>query len=200
METYITLENLRFIFGIGAGLLSLAALVPYVIDILKGHTKPERTAYSIWAVTSGVTFFSYWAEGATDSLWLALAEFISGVLMLGLAIAYGYVKYTSGDKLGIKVAFLGIFLWIVTDEPFVALFVSIMVDAVGSALVVRKSYEDPSTEYLGSWLLDFSASIFAILAVGELSITLLFYPVYAFISSLAIVSSIILGRTRAANQ
>ena len=53
--------------GIAAGLIFAISVVPYIIDIFRGNTKPSRTAYMIWAVIQMITLTSYLASGASTT-------------------------------------------------------------------------------------------------------------------------------------
>lgn len=180
--------------GIVAGILTLAAASTYIVSVVKGKTRPERGAMIIWAVTSGIALSAYWADGAKASLWFAAGDFVVGIVMLVLAIKFGYGWANRRHIPALGAAAAGLALWAITDNPFVALLCSLSVDAVGYVLVVAKSYEAPETEHLGSWLIYLMGALLGVVAVGHWDFTLLFYPVYAVIATLAIVAAILLGR------
>ena len=56
--------------GLLSGVLSGGSYIPYLRDIFRHTTKPERASWLIWAVLGSIAFFSQLAEGATWSLWL----------------------------------------------------------------------------------------------------------------------------------
>ncbi len=188
------MQEARVIIGILAGILAFSAEAPYVVSILRHRTRPERAAYSIWAMTSTITFIAYWADGATDSLWFAVGDFLVGITMFVLAMKYGYKWVRRRDTPGLVLGLLGVVLWVLTDEPFYALLLSVAVDVIGSTLVAIKSYEAPATENLPSWLIYLLAALLACVAVGSWDFSLLFFPAYAALSSVVIVGAILLGR------
>lgn len=186
--------HLYTLFGIVSGILALVAAIVYIRSILKGETKPERGAYIIWAITSTISFLAYWADGAQDSVWFAAGDFIVGIIMLGLALKYGYEWNFKRHAAAFVAVAVGLVLWVLTDEPFLALLCSVGVDAVGSILVAVKAYEAPETEHLGSWLIYLTGALLALLAVGSWHAAQLFYPAYAALATLAVVGAIVAGR------
>src|SRR6478672_11482510 len=91
------------IFGVVAGILQLVASAPYIRDILRGSTTPQRATWTIWTTLSFVVLASQWASGATWSLALTLGQVCScGVIFL-LAIRRGV-----GGVSPVELALLGI--------------------------------------------------------------------------------------------
>ena len=77
-----------------------------------------------------------------------------------------------------------------------ALYITILVDAVGSYLTVHKAYVMPESETSTAWILAALSGIFATLAVGSINIVLLSYPVFIVFANLAVVVAIQLGLRR----
>lgn len=186
--------QLQTLLGVTAGMLAFVAAITYIRSILQGDTKPERGAMIIWAITSTISFFSYWAEGAQGSVWFAAGDFIVGIIMLALAFKYGYGWNIKRHTIALLTALIGLILWASTNQPFLALLCSVGVDAVGAALIVVKAYEAPHTEHVGSWVIYLVGAFLGLAAVGSLEFPLLFYPAYALCSTLAVILAILLGR------
>lgn len=191
------MEQIRLGIGLAAGVLAVLASVVYIRAILRGETKPDRGAYFVWGVTSTISFFAYWAGGAEDSVWFAAGDFVVGVIMVFLALKYGYGWTSRRHIPALVVALAGLLLWSITDDPFLALLCSTSVDAVGYVLIVIKSYEAPESEDVKSWVIYLIAAILGLLAVHEGSLLVLFYPVYVIVVTAAVLLAIALGYKRA---
>lgn len=182
--------------GITAGVLTLVAAVSYIRSTIRGETKPERGAFIIWGITGTIALFAYWADGAEDSLWLVVGDFIVAITMVLLALKFGYGWHLRRHAAAFLVAGLGLALWAITDQPFLALLCSAAIDAVGVVLVMLKSYEAPWTEEYGPWAMYVAAGTLSFVAVGKLDASLLFYPAYITISTVCIIVAIFLGRIK----
>jgi len=52
-----------------SGILIIISFFPYIQDIFKHKTNPQRASWLIWAILGAIAFFSQLAKGATHSLW-----------------------------------------------------------------------------------------------------------------------------------
>lgn len=182
------------VFGWLSVFFVFAAAIQYIFKIIWGKTKPERGATIIWLTTNIIIFLSSRADGAADSLWLPFGDMVVGIVMFFLAIKYGYKWLAKRDVVSLIVAGIGVAVWVGTDQPLVALLSSIMVEAVGTFLVVAKSIEAPDTEPIMPWALYLIAGFLAALSVGRIDISLLIYPIVAILTSVAIILAILLGK------
>lgn len=183
------------LFGYAAALIALIAAIPYIRDIFKGTTKPERASWFIWLVLAAIAFFSQLASGASHSLWLVAAQTLAVVIITLLSIKYGVGGFKRRDIIGLFLAAAGLLLWYTTGEPATALYIIIGVDAIGTTLSAIKSYEQPHTETLSTWVGNSVAGALAIFSVSPPGIILLSYPIYIFLGNL-VVSTIIISRRK----
>lgn len=170
-------------FGYISAFLSIVCFLPYIRDIVRGKTKPQRTSWLIWSILGSTIFFSQLAEGGAYSLLLPGAKTLVAVCIFLLSVKYGMGGTSKFDRYALIAAAIGLIVWLATDNAVYAFTVAIIVDAIGGLLTIVKAYKQPETETLISWVLSGLAGVFAALAVGELNFFLLLYPVYiAFIS------------------
>lgn len=184
------------IIGITSGLVMMGASVPYAIDILKKKTKPERASWFIWTVLGTIAFLSQMAEGATYSLWMNGLDTFAVVTIFILSLRYGYGGFVKRDIVALVLVGVGLILWYFTKEASIALFIVIAIDLVGSFLSVVKSYEDPGSETLISWILFGLAGLLSAISVGEFNLILLVYPLYICLANWAVVAAILLGKRK----
>jgi hypothetical protein len=182
------------IAGYISGLLSVISYFPYIRDILKLTTKPERASWLIWSFLGSIAFFSQLAKGASDSLWLTGVQTFGVLIVFLLSIKFGYGGLRKLDIFSLIGAGFGLILWYLTNEPATALFIVIAIDAIGGFLTAIKSYREPESETLITWVLSGIAGVFAAIAVGSIDFILLSYPIYIFLINFAVVLAIILGR------
>ncbi len=171
-------------------------VVPYVRDILLLKTKPERASWFIWTVLGFIAFFSQLAKGATDSLWLTAGQTFAVFIIVILSIKYGVGGFTKRDIRALIGAGIGLILWFITKEAAWALILVIIVDSMGTLLTAIKSYEDPESETLSTWLMSGTSGIFGMLAVGTFEPILLAYPFYIVVANYLIVAMVLLGRKK----
>jgi hypothetical protein len=184
------------VLGIASALLSTLSGLPYIRDIFLKKTKPERASWFIWSVLCGIAFFSQLAKGATDSLWFTGANAIAVIFIFLLSLKHGTGGLNRNDVIALIVAGIGLVLWSVTREATIALILVMIVDAAGAVLTMIKSYDDPGSETLSSWVFSAISGLLGAMAVGSWNIVLLMYPAYIFVVDFAIVGAIVWGRKR----
>lgn len=184
--------------GIIAGVIKLVGLVPYVKDIFRKKTKPERATWWIWSILNAVALAALIdAGGKWQLIMVACQTFITGLIAV-LSLKYGYGTFRRKDVVSIAAAVVGVILWQITSQPLLALLVVIAVDALAAALTAVKTWEDPSTETLVSWVMSTLGDFFGVLAVGALNFTQLSYPVYILIADAAVMLIIVYRRKQIA--
>ena len=185
------------VLGILSGIVALLAYPPYIRDMLKGITKPERVSWLIWSVLSVIALTSQIAAGAQWSIIMTLAQTIGVVTVFLLSFKYGYGSLKRRDIISLITAGVGLIGWLVTGQSFVALLFVIIVDFAGAWLTVYKAYKDPESETLVTWQLDTVSGMLGLLAVGSINFTLMLYPAYLLIANGSVVGAIYLARVKA---
>ncbi len=184
------------IFGYISALLSIIMVIPYIYDIFLQKTKPERASWFIWLVLMSIAFFSQYAEGATDSLWLTGGQLVGVLLVFILSIKYGIGGLTKRDISALFFSMIGLLIWFITKNAVYALVIVVIIDAIGIWLTVLKTYEEPGTETLSTWVMSGTASFFGALSIGTFNFILLLYPLYLLLANLSVAGTIVLRRTK----
>lgn len=187
-------------FGYISAVLSIVMVVPYIRDIFRLKTKPERASWFIWSVLGFIAFASQFAEGATNSLWLTVGQTVAVLAVFILSLKYGMGGLAKRDIKALIVAGLGLVLWYLTDVPAYALLFVLIVDISGSILTILKSYERPETETISTYLISGTSGIFGLLAVGEPDFVLMAYPLYILVINYVIAGTIVLGKINKTTQ
>jgi hypothetical protein len=183
------------IFGYTSGILFMLSVIPYVRSILKGNTKPQRMTWLIWTVLVFIAFFSQLAKGATWSLLLTAGDAVTIIIVFIFSIKYGIGGLRKIDIFSLIGAGVSLFLWYLTNEPAVALFLIILIDIIGSNLTIIKAWKNPETENWVGWAMCGIGGIFGILSVGSFNFILLAYPIYIFLIN-SLVAIIVIGRRK----
>lgn len=171
------------VLGLCSAIINVVAFLPYIRSILMRKTKPERSSWWVWSILMAVAFAAQIAAGATWSALLAAVLFIGNIVIAILSLRYGYGKFSSKDFFAVLAALSGVVMWVVTNDPFVALFITIAVDFFAYSLTILKSWKAPYSENLLSWILMTIAAVISALSVGSFDLTLLIFPLYVAIVS-----------------
>lgn len=170
--------SLSELFGILSGVVILFGGPPYLFDILKGKTKPQRTTWFIWSVLGVISFTSQLKLGAHWSLVYVGLNATGNIVVFLLSLKYGIGGWRKLDVLALCIAAIGVIIAVTVDSPLIALLGSILADFSGTSLTLYKTYQQPTTETSITWFFLGTSSLFAALAVGRWDFSLLLYPLY----------------------
>src|SRR6478735_2051536 len=166
------------VIGILSGLIALIDTVPYIRDIRRGRTRPQRATWLIWSVL-GVAAFAAQAAGGTNwSLVMIGTQAVLMTIVLILAIPGGEGGLRRIDLAMLALAAIGLAGWAIADEPVVATMFVVIADAIGLGLMVPKTVRDPESETLLTFTLAAFGALLSTISVGELDPALLLYPGY----------------------
>lgn len=172
-----------------AALLGVFDTVPYLRDVMRGSTRPHRGTWLIWSARAVVVCLAQWADGASWSLIMLLTQAVLTTAVFAVAIVHGQGGTTIIEVVLIAVAAAGVTGWLLSGEPLVATVCVVAADLIAAAMMVPKTYRDPGSETLATFVY---ASIGGALAAGAVGVadnagtTLLLYPIYYCVANGAI--------------
>jgi uncharacterized protein with PQ loop repeat len=164
------------LLGTAAIVVGLSGFIPYLIDIMRGKTKPHAFSWFIWSLAPSVVFFAQTSRGGGAGAWIAAAQAVACLTVFVSALFRGEKEIVPLDMACMVVALFGVGLWAVMNNPLYAVVLITIVDAVGFVPTFRKSRKKPSEETLIMYALNalgFAISLFALQAI---SLTTVLYP------------------------
>jgi hypothetical protein len=182
------------VFGLLAGALGAASTLPYLRDTLRRATVPHRGSWLIWGVIEVVALESQRADGARWSLVPLASQALGTCLVFALAVRFGSGGVSRTDLALIGLAGVGVAGWLTADEPVIATSCVIAADFVAALMMVPKTWRQPGSETLATYVFASLGGAATVGAVGVLSVPLLIYPVY-FILVNAGLAGVIVYRT-----
>lgn len=183
-------------WGVLAGAVGVATTVPYVRDTLRRTTVPHRGSWLIWSVLEVVALEAQRADGARWSLVPLVTQALGTCVVLGLSLRLGSGGLTSVDLALIAFAGVGVAGWLVVDVPVIATSCVIVADLVAVLMMMPKTWRDPHSETLSTFVLAAGCGFLTVGAVGSMSASLLAYPIYFAVVNAA-VAGVIAHRRKA---
>jgi hypothetical protein len=135
---------------IGAIIGSLGGFY-YLYETLLGKAQPNRITWLLWGIFPMVIFVAQRAQGVAGVSW---ASFAAGLTPLLIVMAsffnrQAYWKSEPRDYYLMAAAIFGIILWVMTDQPNLALLFSLLADMLASVPTLIKAHRHPHSE---SWV------------------------------------------------
>jgi hypothetical protein len=187
--------DVKSVLGIIAGIIALLAYIVYIISTLRGKTKPNRITWWIWTFMGLVLALSYQFSGAVNTIWVPYVEFLGPFFIAILSIKYGEGGLENRTDLYCFLgAIVSIILWIVFDNPVIALITNLAIDAFAIVPTIKKSYLRPEGEDFWAWFGTGLADSLNMFAVERFTFAILVYPIYMLVSDLIIIFILLLRK------
>ncbi len=202
------------VFALAGGFLYILAILGWGISVrkfefyrLKNPTRPNRVTWLIWSFVGIITVSSYYASGATHTVWFAAALTCEYLVAFALSYWYGDESWKSEWKHRVRDfvclggAAISAFLWWWFDIPQIALFATIAIDLFGAIPTMAKAYTRPWTEDRRAWTLAAVGSVINMYAMEwkwePEAVTIAIYPIYMLVANGLITILLYLPRRKA---
>ena len=172
---------MKELLGSVAALLAILQAIPYIRDIFRGKTKPHLYTYLIWSIVTALAFLGQFAAGGGPGAWTTGVMAIITIGVLVLCFKYGTEDITSFDAVFLVAALLAIIPWWLTKDPMYSVILATAIDVLAFLPTIRKTYNDPTSETLISYISNLFRHPLSILALSAYSITTVIYPASLFV-------------------
>lgn len=187
---------MKIIFLVLASTITIAGVLPYLRDILRGTTKPNIVSWITWTLLTGIATAAEIAAHEYVTAIFTGAAVVETCSVVALGLKHGYVKYRLFDTACQIAAIVGIILWQVFNSPAIGVIGAVLIDFVGALPTLRHSWIKPSEETWQTYALSAIGGGFAIFALTDYNWVSLPYAVYIVIINIGI-AGVLITRRRA---
>ena len=170
--------SVKLFLALSASLTSIAAYIPYIIDIFRNKTKPHLFSWLVWSILVAIAFASQVAGGERTGAWLMGINTIFCLFITGLSFKKGTKDIQLIDWICMFGALIALALWIITKTPFLSVIMIIITDALAFIPTFRKSFNKPYQETIISYILHVTKFVIGLTALKTVSVITALYPAY----------------------
>ncbi len=157
--------------------VSLIRYATYLWSIYKKETRPHVFSWFNWGLAVSIAAMAQSQVGGGPSVWILYLVASTCFLISFLALFVGEKNITRSDWLAFFGALISLVAWYVTSSPLAALLFLFSLYPTA-----RKSWNDPGSEPVGSWVWSGSRYFFALFAVPNATLSSLVYPFFLMLS------------------
>ena len=176
-------------------MLTIVSALPYMRDIVKGRTKPNLVTWTTWTLLTGIATAAAFSADEYIATIYAGAVTLQTVLIVLLALRYGYVKYTLFDVACQVAAIVGIVLWQIFNSPTIGVIAAVVIDFIGALPTFRHAWRKPKEETWQAFALVALGGAFAVAALTTYNWVNMPYAVYIVVVN-TVLSYIIITRRK----
>ena len=170
--------NLQFIFGLLGSVFTIICFVPYIISILQGQTKPNRATWWVWAINGSILSLGNLAAGADYTMLPIICPVIAQWCIAILSIKHGDGGWNRLDRRCLIASGISFILWRILNYDLIAIILPLLIDILAALPTLKKSYYEPETEDLLTYILYTVGGLFAVLAVTRWTFEIAITPLY----------------------
>ncbi len=171
------MSEYKITFGVFAAILGVVQYFPYVVDIIKGKTKPHAFSWFVWGLPAGIVFAAQLLKGGGAGSWATgMTAFLCTVIFI-LSLFRGEPIITRLDWVCLGGSLIALGLWASTHNPLWAVVLVTVADVVAFVPTIRKSIAKPHEETVSTYITGGIKWLVSITALQTYSLTTLLYPV-----------------------
>jgi hypothetical protein len=185
--------DIKIVLGGIAAVLALFSSTLYIVDMLRGNTKPHTYTWLIWSIVTTIAFLGQWVSGGGPGSWATgVAAVVTIVtLVLSLQNKYGTKDITNFDKACLMLALLSILPWLVTKNVLWSVLLATFIDLIAFIPTMRKTWHAPRSESLGSMYADAVKHSLSIISMSSYSLVTVVYPAAVLLTKFVIIGEIV---------
>lgn len=171
-------DNMNQLLAILSFIIVIAVTIPYMIDIVQGRAKPARAARFMFFAMLLLALAQQHSLGGGYVLAVTIGEFISSLLLLGLAVKYGVGGLSKSDLICYMLLIIDVVVWLTTKNALLALHLTVLADMISFWPTVSKTWREPSSETSLFFWGGSIAPLLSIIAGGSLDYSAIVFPIY----------------------
>jgi hypothetical protein len=186
--------DIKVVLGVIAALLAAGSAFLYIRDIFRGNTKPHIYTWLIWTIVTIIAFLGQWFTGGGAGSYATGVSAIVTVFILFLSFKYGTTDITNFDKICLALALISIAPWLLVQNVLWSVILATFTDVVGFLPTMRKNWNAPRSESLGSMYFDAVKHGLSITSLQTYSLTTWLYPAGVLTAKIVIIAEILFLR------
>ncbi len=175
--------NTQTIFAVLATVLSISCFLPYLRDIFRRKTTPHSHSWLIWTLLQATGVLAMVHSGAGGGVASLIVGAVLCAFIFLLSLRYGTKNITVFDTVCLFGALIAIAVWLFLHNALLSIIAVSLIDLLAFLPTFRKSYVEPHSETISTYILSAGADGCAILALSTLSVTTSLYLITLLITN-----------------
>ncbi len=188
--------NIKIFLGLLAALFAAGSAFLYIRDIFRGNTKPHIYTWLIWTILTIIGFLGQLHGGGGPGAWATGVTSIYTLFVLVLSFFYGTSDITKFDTVCLALAVLSIVPWILAQNVLLSVILATFTDILGFLPTMRKTWNAPKSESLGSMYFDALKHSLSIASLQRYSLITWLYPTGVLCAKIVIIAEITYRRAK----
>lgn len=176
-----------------AFLLAIIGYIPYIINTIKGTTRPHIYSWLVSSIMSMIIFGIQLSEQVGISMFVTLFITLICLVILVLGLKNGNRDIKKVDSIFLILSLVTLIYWLFEQDNLVAAILTAIIPNLAFIPTIRKTWEHPYSETLFTYLTSIFRNSFLLLSFTHYSLPAIISPVVTIVV-LAVFSLLVIGR------
>lgn len=176
-----------------SAVLTVGSAVPYMVEIVRGKTKPRIVSWFTWSVLTAIASVASFADGQYPAGMLLVFATVETLLVVILGLRYGDRSLERFDIVCQVGAAVGIVLWLIFNSPEIAVIATVTIDLVGALPTLKHTWQKPHEETWITFAMAGAGALCTLVVAHNWEVTVIAYPAYIVIMNI-LITTIIFAR------
>lgn len=182
--------------ALGAAVLAIVSVVPYIIDVVRKRTKPNIVSWFTWTVLTGVATAAAIAANEPRTALLIGANTICTAAVVVVGFWNGIAKFSWFDGLCQLGAIAGLAMWLLFNSPTIGIVVPVAIDFIVMLPTLRHAWLNPGEETWQTFLIASLAAVLTVTSLSSFTLNSALFPVYLCIANGSIALAVLHRRRK----
>jgi len=169
---------MKDVFLVAAATVGLISYLPYIIDTIKGRTKPRIVTWFNWSLLTALATAAAYSDKQYPSAVITLVDTILNMAIVFLSLRYGVKELGFFDVACQVGAITGFVLWIIFNRPLIAIIAAVGIDFMAALPTIKHAWQKPREETAVTFILSVIAAGLTLLATHRPHLSGILWPIY----------------------
>lgn len=139
--------------GYVSGLFLIGGYIPYMYEVVRGTTIPNRASWFIWALSTAIILFGVKETGTHEAIWVPIADALGCFIIFIFSLFMGVGGWSKTDQVSLAICAISLIIFLTTGNVLIALIMNLLIYISGYISTIKKAYQNPKSESLSAWTL-----------------------------------------------
>ena len=158
--------NFAELLGLISGVFLISGYFPYIYEVLRKTTVPNRASWFIWSLSTAIILFGVHETGTTEAIWVPIADAVGCFVIFIFSLRWGIGGWSATDKLSLSIVLASLLVLFFTGSALIALLMNLCIYVSGYIPTIQKVRKYKNSESKIAWSLFFIGVVLNLITVA----------------------------------
>jgi hypothetical protein len=151
--------------GLISGLFLIGGYIPYIWEVLRKTSVPNRASWFIWSLSTAIILFGVKETGTHEAIWVPIADALGCFIIFAFSIKWGVGGWSFTDRISLFICLMSLVVLWLTGNALIALVMNLFIYISGYISTIKKEIDTPGVESKTAWTIFFIGVVLNLVTV-----------------------------------